>query len=257
MPSSAPRAGAAEVYSANVVGYTKVSLTTGLTQFGLQFQDVGAIDGSLSFKNGIKSSGLMGFDWQGTFAEVDFLSLWDPDSQSYSATYFWSATDDFSIVGEENVWIDTSYIPVNVSLPVGSSLFLNTVSSEANVIISGEVAIEPVTFELKPGLTQFSNPYPVAIPLNAIAFSGLTGFDWAGTFAEVDFISVWDPISQAYSFTYFWSATDDFSIVGSENVWIDTGYTVTDFTIPVGGSVFLFHDGSNSASATFTPPNLD
>ena len=198
----------------------------------------------------------MGFDWD-AFEGVDSISVWNSSTQSYYDTFFWVTTDDFSIVGSENVWIDVDNLVTDFAPTVGTSLFISSQSSVASVVLSGEVysdTLEPII--LKQGFSQISNPYPVALPLQNISFTGLTGFDW-DAFEGIDSVTIWNPNTQSYYDTFFWVTTDDFAIVGSENVWIDVNNEITDFKIPVGGSLFIYRSDSEDGSASFTPPNLD
>ena len=55
----------------------------------------------------------------------DSLTIWDSTSQSYAATYYWTASDPFELGIGSNVWFDESALAkANVTIPVGGSIFV-------------------------------------------------------------------------------------------------------------------------------------
>ena len=113
----------AEVVSSNVVGYYKLNLANGYTQIGVQLQNVGDDAGTIGL-NDLSFNGLTGYDWDaGT--PGDSITIWDSASQSYAATYYWTATDPFELGIGSNVWFDESALAkANVTIPVGGSIFV-------------------------------------------------------------------------------------------------------------------------------------
>ena len=173
-------------------------------------------------------------------------------------TYYWTTEDFMGAFGETNIWFDIiTASKADVAFSVGSSLFVRTASDNANMTIFGEVLNEPFELKLKPGLTQFTNPYPVPIKLNDIVFTGLTGYDW-GEFEPGDCIDVWVSGDQGYSMTYYWTTEDYMGAFGEVNIWFDIiNATKTDYEIPVGGSVFIKRLDTKDGSASFVPPILN
>ncbi len=243
----------AEVVSSNIVGYNKVNLVKGFTQIGVQFQNVGTDDQSIGL-NDLQFTGLVGFDWD-EFVAGDTLTIWDPTTQTYANTYSWSGvrSEDYDVPA--NVWFDEAELAeADVPLSAGDSVFVNSSSQETpTATVAGEVMSDAaVTIQLSKGFTQFANPYPVAVKINDISFSGLTGFDWS-EFVATDTLTIWDPSTQTYPNTYSWSGegSEDYDVPA--NVWFDEAELAeADVTIPVGGTVFI--NSANGGSAVFAKP---
>jgi hypothetical protein len=241
------------VVSSNVVGYEKINLVKGYTQIGIQFQTVGAADGTIPL-NSLSFSGLTGYDWD-AFTMGDTLTIWDAESQAYATTYAWSGegSEDYDVPA--NVWFDDSELAeADVDLPVGSSVFIKSASATPpQAVAAGEVLSDATSsISLSKGFTQFANPYPTAIKINDIAFTGLIGYDW-DAFTMGDTLTIWDAESQAYATTYAWSGegSEDYDVPA--NVWFDDSELAeADVTIPVGGTVFI--KSASGGTATFTNP---
>lgn len=226
--ASALSACAADVYSSNIVGYSKLTLVPGLTLVGNPFQSVGSTDASKSIQELVQSSGLA--DWEDTF------TFFDPLTQMWSVTYYY--TDEEGVVDSET----GETADYNVS--VGAGFFVTTSSTTAEVILSGEVPDAEIgqNVPFGAGLTLMSNPYPYALKLNEhVATTGM--LDWEDTFI------LFDPVEQMWSYTYYY--TDDDGIVDSE-----TGETASDLAIPVGGAFFIMHSGSGG-TISFAAPGVE
>ena len=243
--ASAFSAFAADVYSSNIVGYSKIDLVPGLTMVGAPFQAVGAT-GTINIQDAVDTTGLVGFDW-GTFTPNDTLIIWDPATQFYSTTYYWSDSDPLSM-GLENVWFDGGTMtPADDDLPAGSTFFISSATT-TNIVATmmGEVAAAAAgqDIDFVNGLSMIANPFPYALDINTDMIpTGLVGFDW-GTFTPNDTLIIWDPATQFYSTTYYWSDADPLSM-GLENVWFDGGtMTPANATIPIGGAFFISSSGT-------------
>ena len=244
----------AEVVSSNIVGYQKITLAKGYTQIGIQFQEVGS-DG-VNTVNGLGFTGLNGYDWDSGEAG-DELTIWDASKQGYLNTYLWAADDPLDLGIGANVWFDEGELAAaDVDLTVGDSVFVKSSATAATAVISGEVPSSNnasiITKTLAAGYNQFANPFPVAISINDLTFTGLVGYDWDSGEAG-DELTIWDASKQGYLNTYLWAADDPLDLGIGAGVWFDEGELATaDVTIPVGGTVFV--KAQNGGTVTFTAP---
>lgn len=246
---------AADVYSSNIVGYSKLTLVPGLTMVGAPFQEVGNTSGEIHIQDIVKTDGLVGYDWDNGIAG-DTLIIWDPITQMYATTYFWSDADPYEL-GLANVWFDEGTLEAaDDLLPVGSAFFINSAAPSAfTATLAGEVPAEDagqnITFF--PGLTMVANPFPTELDLNAaLTSAGLAGYDWDNGIAG-DTLIIWDPVTQMYAKTYFWSDADPYEL-GLENKWFDEGtLEPVSEKIPVGGAFFINSSGAGG-TLTFAAP---
>ncbi len=243
--ASALAASAADVYSSNIVGYSKVDLVPGLTMVGAPFQAVGAT-GTINIQDVVDTTGLVGYDWN-TGTGGDTLIIWDPLTQIYATEYTWSDADPYSL-GVDNVWMDVGTLsPATEDLPVGSTFFISS-STTTNFVGSliGEVPAAAAGQDIAfvSGLTMIANPFPYALDINAdMTATGLVGYDW-GTGTGGDTLIIWDPAVQIYSTEYTWSDADPYSL-GVANVWMDVGtLSPANEQIPIGGAFFINSTGA-------------
>jgi hypothetical protein len=73
--------------------------------------------------NDLSFTGLVGYDWD-NFVEGDFVSIWDPATQSYSKMYLWADSDPYDMLGGANKWMDGDYAPAEEVIPVGGAIFI-------------------------------------------------------------------------------------------------------------------------------------
>ena len=235
------------------MGYEKVNLVKGFTQIGVQFQNVGAEDGTIML-NDLAFSGLAGYDFD-NFLTGDTVTMWDDSTQSYSVTYSWSGTGSEEYEIPANVWFDEGEFSGSAEVPLeaGSSIFVRS-SASAEMTQAGEVLGDnSVTKDLSKGFTQLSNPFPTAFDINDATYSGLAGYDF-DNFLTGDTLTMWDAATQSYSVTYSWSGIGSEEYEIPANVWFDegefSGQAVVE--IPVSGSIFI--KAANGGSVTFKTP---
>ncbi len=102
-----------------------MDLVKGYTQIGVQFQNVGA-DGVIGL-NDLTFSGLKGYDWD-NLAEGDYVTIWNPATQTYSTTYLWADSDPYEMLGGANMWMSGDYMPATEIIPVGGSIFIKSIN---------------------------------------------------------------------------------------------------------------------------------
>ena len=116
---------AAEVYSANTIGYTRVAVNSGLNLLGSQFVEVGT-DAAAGINDiVIASADLPGMDLD-SFEFQTFLMTWT--GAGYTSYYLIGAGQG-ELLGDASLdgkWVDGSYQLVDVTIPAGSGFWVQT-----------------------------------------------------------------------------------------------------------------------------------
>ena len=226
--------------SSNIVGYNKVTLTSGYNMLAPMFSYVGGGDKAIVdlFE---EKEGFVGAD---TDAEADYISVWYGGGYAY--TYFYS-TD----AGDENVdakWAsgEDSFSETTDILPANTGFWLYNRGAQKTVTLAGEVPTEDVTVSISAGYTMLSNPFSAPIPVKSIvAKSG--EFTGADTDAEADYISIWR--NGGYDATYFYSTDAD-------NAWAsgEDSFSETEDTIGAGEAFWFYRRGTGALQITIPCP---
>ena len=223
-----PPAWAAEVVSSNIVGYTKVTASAGLTMVGQQFVEIGAGDRT------IQGITLEGGDPWGT----DSMRIWNGSSYT---DYYWFGED----AGGLNTsglagWGDEYQDDALEVIPSGQGMWLSLQNDGTVATFTGEVGTNKVV-EVSAGLTMVCNPLPVAISIQDIVPS--EDFDPWGT----DSLRVWTGSSYE---DYYWFGADagglnDTGLPG----WGDEYQDGASKTIAIGEGFWI--QAQNDASISF------
>ena len=218
---------AAEVVSSNIVGYNRVSLTEGFNLLGAQFVNVGGqIQDIQDFI--ASDTTLLGLDDDGMFQSE--LLVWN--GQGYT-TYGWLDADDGTnneVPEWNNSWLlyDMSDL-ASVNMTPGMGCWIKS-GADAVVSFKGEVpSATTVTQNLTAGFNLLSNPFPAALPIQAVQSDDLPGLDDDGMFQTE--LLVWN--GQGYT-TYGWLDADD----GTNN------------EVPEWNNSWLLYDMSDLANVT-------
>ena len=238
--SPAPGARAEAVYSANVVGYTKITLT-GRDILGMQFETVGIPEIPLNIQD-IKATGLDSY--------IDSISVWnglgyDPfvyyGSDAEGGVY---ESDGETLVGPG--WGDENQIASDITLVAGSGFWLNP-SSEAVITIAGQVSSED-SVSVPAGRTQISNPFPINLAIRNIGAIGLVSY--------VDSLSYWN--GTGYESMIFYGEDAEGGVYESDGETLigpgfgDENQIVSDVTIGIGKGFWI--GSTSSAIITFPKP---
>ena len=218
---------AEEVYSSNIVGYTKLDVSAGSAILGQQFQSVGGSSNPLS---AIVPSG--DFDEWGT----DSIQVWD-GSDYVDYIYY---GEDAGGVGADGLagWGDVDQAEINETIVPGQGFWVNA-SGDATITVSGEVP-SGNTIDIAAGLNLVSSPIPVEIDIQKVVPSG--DFDEWGT----DSIQVWDG-SDYVDYIYY---GEDAGGVGADGLagWGDVDQNAAVYRLSVGQGFWV----NASGAATFT-----
>ena len=117
--SVALAASAAEVGSANVVGYTKIQLNEGYNMIGVQFSDIGGAEKSLTSVFTLDET-FAGYDDDYKFSNK--MRVWDGVKESY-AFYGWAGSSGTDVDDDptlDNTWTDMEAYAVEVAEEYGA-----------------------------------------------------------------------------------------------------------------------------------------
>ena len=238
---------AAEVVSSNIVGYNKMTLTSGFNLVGSQFVKVG---GSVQDIQDFTASGntMPGLDADSMFQTE--LLVWN--GQGYD-TYGWLDADDGTnneVPEWNNSWLlyDMSAL-AELEMNPGQGYWIKS-ESAGDVTFAGEVPSEAtITTEVVAGFNLLSNPFPEAIPIQNVTSADLPGLD-ADSMFQTELL-VWN--GQGYD-TYGWLDADDGTnneVPEWNNSWLLYDMSAqADVTIGIGKGFWI--KPSQAASVTFT-----
>jgi hypothetical protein len=251
-------ASAADVYSANVVGYTKLDIAAdNFTMLGINFQAVGG--GSLTINELFAEPVEGAFTGGEAFAVADQIRVWNPATTGYKNYFFgdwegaWGAEYD-----RLWYWQDDDDDPTEDPLAPGAAVwYLSKGMNETQVTIAGEVKSDAATITLAAGnFTMVANPFPVEVGINEFFAEPEEGtFTGGEAFAVADQIRVWNPATTGYK-NYFFG---DWEGAWGEEYdrlwyWQDDDDDPTTDTIPVGGAVWYLSRGASDVTFAVESP---
>ena len=246
-----PAASAAEVASANVVGYTKIQLNEGYNMVGVQFSDIGGAEKSLTnvFKLDETFAG-----YNDDYKFFTKMRIWNGNGYDL---YGWAGTagtdvdDDASL---DNTWTDIEAEPVEGEfMPVASGAWI--IAEKEGVLTScGEVVLKDITINLEEGYNIVCNPFPCEV---SITNFGVLDETFAGYDDDYKFstkMRIWN--GNGYDL-YGWAGTsgtdvdDDPSL---DNTWTDIEAEPVEGTIKAGEAVWIIAE--KAGSITFKVPTI-
>ena len=255
--ASAFSAFAADVYSSNIVGYTKLDLNLDYNMFGAQFQEVGmdSIDiQDLLVNTSLPDPEVVG---ENVFWGAKLLT-W---TGSGYATYYWSGTTGEELFGNaawDNKWLvdEGAAIATGVDVLPGDGLFIQ-VNALSSVTLAGEVVTNSqVQVALNEDYTLIANPFPISIDIQNLVVSNFPNPEVVGENVLWGAkLLTWTGSGYA---TYYWSGTTGEELFGNaawDNKWlVDEGAAIASgATLEVGDGVFIWlKAGTSNASITFS-----
>jgi len=204
----------AQVYSQNIVGYSKTTLAAESFEIvSLQF----------SGTNGVTTLG----DAFSGLSENDVVFVWTGSGYT-KYTYYGPDPVDGG-------WFNTKWEESNdVEIPAGAAVWLNALTV-TDAVTAGQVPSDvSITVSVLAGFNLVSNPYPVAMKLSDLSAAGLS---------ENDVVFVWTG-SGYTKYTYYGPDPVD-------GGWYDTKWQVSnDVVVPVGAGCWL--DSAVATDLVFT-----
>ena len=244
---------AAEVYSANTVGYTRVAVNSGLNLLGSSFVQVGSGE-ALDINDAIKVSELPGLtDDFSDFATM--VKLWTGTGyRTYGYVTAEQANDEENWGWPESgdKWIlgDMTDIAA-VQVPAGDGFWVQTTGT-GSVTLIGQVPAEAETaVNIIPGLNLVSCPYAKEINIQDVKVNGLPGLtEDFSDFATM--IKLWTGTGyRTYGYVTTEQANDEenWGWPESGDKWILGDMTdIADVTIPAGAGFWIQTTGTGSVT---------
>lgn len=239
--ASAFSALAADVYSSNIVGYTKLSAFGGsgedYTMLACPFAPVGG--GDVAIKNLFKDNSV--FLAGGAENVADTIKIWD--GTTYLTYIYSNDADPYAWTSDQDSFTETED-----TIPAGSAFWLYRRGAAIPAMLTaGEVIQTNVTVTVNGGgievYTQVGNPFVAPLPIKSIS---APDFVAGGAENVADTIKVWNGTTYV---TYIYSNDVDPSAWTSDQ----DSFTETEDTIPVGGGFWIYRRG-DATTATLPVP---
>ncbi len=234
---------AADIYSANVVGYTKVDLKEGYNMLASQFVNLGD-EASFDINDVIIEGGFVGYDTE-TFEFNSKILLW---SGTGYTTYGWVGEGQGWAGGPaDNSWVDLGWGTPEVSMPVGDGYWIQTTKA-TSVTFAGQVAVtNEFNTPISIGYNMIANPFPQPILVQDIKSTDFEGYD-SVTFEFNTQILLWS--GTGYT-TYGWVGEGQgWSGGPADNSWVDLGWNPAAVEIAVGEGFWI--QAAAPTTITFT-----
>lgn len=243
-------ASAADVYSSNIVGYTKVDMpANSMTIVGMQFQNVGGSSFDINEVLAGEDLDQYGADW---------VRFWDPVLRSYTTAFYFGAAADGGVYTDNTYgtligpgWGDLEQVVVPYDVAPGEGFWMQTAAA-AKLVTAGEVVTNGTVATPANSMTLIVNPYPVEVSLQDLVGTNLDeyGADW---------VRFWNPTTRTYTTAFFFGAAADGGVYTDNSYgtligpgWGDLEQVVVNYTIGVGEGFWV--QTSSAASISFPAP---
>ena len=244
---------AAEVYSENVVGYTKVTVQPGFNLLGSSFVQVGTGEAA-DINDAIKNNGLPGLNEDFSDFATTVMTWTGSGYKTYGYVTAEQANDENWLWPESaNMWIlgDMSDIAV-VPVPTGDGFWVQTTGTGTITLIGQVPAAATTDVNIKPGFSLVSCPYAKDINIQDVKVNGLPGLNedfsdfnttlmtWTGSgYKTYGYVTA----EQADDENWLWPE--------SANKWILGDMSdIADVTIPAGAGFWIQTTGTGSVTFT-------
>jgi len=151
----------AQVESVNIVGYQTIDLPTGYKMATWTFVPVGS-DGTAIRLGDITPANFSGDNGD----MIQFFNLNGSGLVSNIVTYY-----------EGYGWCDASTLEIldNMTVPIGTGMFISSSQTDVAFTVAGEVALDSFQLNVAAGYTVVGNSSPVAITLGDIVPANFSG----------------------------------------------------------------------------------
>jgi hypothetical protein len=233
---------AAQVVSANIVGYNTITLQSEYTLIAVNFDKVGGGDMTINQAFPYQAGAMV----SSTQPLSDQIQIRNPETGAY-LTYRLRSTSN-----PANSWCASGTTPSTDLVPAGTaawylSRLVPASAPSASFQVAGEVAGDATrSLTIKSGLNLFANPYPYDAALNGdIGYqAGMT----SSTQPLSDQIQILDPVTAAYT-TYRLRSTSN-----PANSWCSSGTTPTTDKLPAGASAWYLARGASDFQLVIQSP---
>ncbi len=247
------------VESANIVGYTEVSVAAGnFCMIGAQFTGVG------------QSTIAMGDLIQGDFAAALYknrasqapqVQILDASGSGYATYYYLSDAYDEDADDDVEGWANASGDLVTaVTLKPGDSVWFKAIAN-TTLQLKGEVIAEASTGANKvltittTTANQFSmiaNPFPTVLDINAVTWTGLPQVLYKNRATQAAQIQVLDASGSGYATYYYLTDAYDEDTDDDVEGWANASGDLTSTSIGQGLGFWLKLPSASTVTASFS-----
>jgi len=237
----APGASAAQAFSQNIVGYTKVQLDSGFNLLGQQFVNVGD-DTAFDIQNILISDNMPGITLGSISTKTE---LWIWNGIAYDVLYYIAEDLGGSYAGIK--WVDILYGISPELVDAGMGFWIDTPSS-SEITFVGQVYSETDTaVDVKSGFNLVANPYPMVYDIQNISSPDLPGITLGSIEPKTQ---LWSWNGMSYDIYYFIAEDLGGSYTGVK--WVDILFAIPDKKIGIGKGFWI--DTPSSGSLSFFRP---
>ncbi|MDD4061889.1 MAG: hypothetical protein PHW08_14475, partial [Kiritimatiellae bacterium] len=193
--ASAFSAFAADVYSSNIVGYSKLTIHPGLNMIGAGFQVVGGA-GAQDMQTIFVDEDGANFGGESS-VEADNILTWDPTAGGgiggYTTYYKYDSNGTYPEY--DNIWYFQDDNEITAPIDLSTGFWYKSLSTTSIVMtVAGEVpASNTVSVTIHPGLNMVAFPFTAGFAINAAVDWAASGADGGESSVEADNIITWDP----------------------------------------------------------------
>ena len=245
-----------DVSSANIVGYTTVTLAEQWTILGVNFTGIGGeamdINTAVPYVEGMTKGG--------SINTADQIQIQNGKG-GYTAYYMSNGLDakDKPVAGLEGKWaLNAKYTPATDKIPSGTAFWYcrKEFSEPLTLTVAGEVSkLASSPKEIKESWVHIANPYPTDLPLNdGIPF--VEGMTKGGSINTADQIQIQNG-KGGYTAYYMSNGLDakDKPVAGLEGKWaLNAKYTPTTDKLPAGKGAWFARKGATDFTITIQNP---
>ena len=206
------------------VGYIGTSARANLNWYTAQFRTIGANTVDINDIN-LNDGGAGEVGWG------DSMQVVGPLGSAVEAYLYYDKS--MNPAGEKagNFWGDDSLNPVAVTFDEGDGIAIDNVNALTfDIVSSGEVSTEDVSFPARENLNWSGNPFPVSISINNIQLDD----DGAGQVGWGDSMQIVGPLGSASEAYLYYDKSMNPAGEEAGNFWGDDSLNPVDVTLAPG-----------------------
>ena len=225
---------------ATAVGYNNTAARGNLNWYAPCFRSIGVNTTDI---NDIQ----LNDDGAGNVGWGDNMQIVGPLGSASVIYFYYDKTMNPAGEGAGNFWGDENMEPVDVSFGEGDGLAIdNSNEYEFNIVGSGQVSTNQVSFPARANLNWSGNPFPVQISINAIQLDD----GGAGNVGWGDNMQIVGPLGSASVIYFYYDKTMNPAGEGAGNFWGDENMEPVDVNLAPGAGFAI--DNSNGYEFNIT-----
>ena len=234
------------VESANVVGYNNTAAGENLNWYAPVFRSLGENTTDIQDIN-LNDGGT------GSVGMGDSMQIVGPLGNAIGGYSYWVKDMDMTgTVSTPYFWADDSFNPVSVSFDSGEGIAIDNANALTfDIVSSGEVSTNNVTFAAQSNLNWCGNPFPSAIDISAIQLDD----DGSGVVGMGDSMQIVGPMGNAIGGYSYWVKDMDMTgTVTAPYFWADDSFNPVSVTLEPGQGFAIDNANGLEFNITITCP---